>query len=209
VALAVGAILLGANVTTELLKPLLAEPRPGYLPSLATPALPGSWPSGHATAAMSLVLCCVLAAPARLRPLIAALGAMFAVAVCYAFLSLEWHYPTDVLGGFLVAAIWTLLGIAAVLTADERRRAAGKPAVADPPTDELGVLSRRPTIREALGPPSTALLAAIALALLVLIARPQQVVAYASVHKTFVVGAAVIGGLGMALATGVMLALRR
>ena len=62
-----------------------------------------SWPSGHATAAMSFALCAVLAAPARLRPLVAAVGAAFAVAVCYSFLALAWHYPSDVLGGFLVA----------------------------------------------------------------------------------------------------------
>src|SRR5512142_2692144 len=55
VALVIGVILLGANVTTQLLKPLLAEPRsvlPGEVPIGAV-----SWPSGHATAAMSLALC--------------------------------------------------------------------------------------------------------------------------------------------------------
>lgn len=195
VAVAIGAILLGANVTSQLLKPLLAQPRGALFPY--GPSL-GSWPSGHATAAMALALCCVLAAPARVRPIVASLGAAFAVAVSYSFLSLKWHFPSDVLGGFLVAGIWTLLGAAAVLVSDGRRS-----------TDSAIEPSRRATLGEALGPPSAALLGAIALAGLVLIARPHQVVSYAHLHKTFVIGAAGIGALGLALATGVMLTLRR
>src|SRR5947209_6237800 len=119
-ALAVGTILLGANVTTQLLKPLLAEPRAASLLGGVTPVAPASWPSGHATAAMALALSTVLSVPARVRPLAAALGAAFAVAVCYSFLTLGWHYPSDVFGGFLVAATWTLLGVGALLASDAR-----------------------------------------------------------------------------------------
>ena len=196
VALTIVAILLGANVTTELLKPLLSLQR-SY--SLAGAPAAGSWPSGHATAAMSLALCCVLAVPGRLRPAAAAAGAVFAIAVSYSFLSLEWHYPTDVLGGFLVAGIWTLLGIAAIWST-ERGRPDGLPQ-----SDH----TTAPTLWEALGPPAVALLAACALTALVLIARPHQVVSYARVHEAFVIGAAAIGALALTLATGVMLTLRR
>ncbi len=196
VALTIAAILLGANVTTELLKPLLDVHR-SYSPP--GPPSAGSWPSGHATAAMSLALCCVIAAPGRLRPAVAALGAVFAIAVSYSFLSLEWHYPTDVLGGFLVASIWTLLGIAAIWTGYSRR-GRRRPEAAS---------ASRPTIWEALGPPSLALLAAVMLALLVVIARPHEVVSYARLHEAFVIGAGAIGALALTLATGVMLALRR
>lgn len=199
IALAVAAILIGANFTTELLKPLLAAPRPNNL--LTT--LPGtdaigaaSWPSGHATAAMSLALACVLAAPGRLRPFVAAAGAVFAVAVSYSFLALAWHYPTDVVGGFLVAAIWTLLAVAAVMIADARA-----------PEARTGGLAQRLPIREALGPPSAALLAAFALAVVVAVARPAEVASYARLHTAFVFGAIAIGAAGLALATGVMLAL--
>jgi hypothetical protein len=41
------------------------------------------------------------------------------------------------------------------------------------------------------------------------IARPQQVADYASAHEAFVLGASAIAALALALATGVMLALRR
>ncbi len=114
VALAVAAILLGANLTTQLLKPLLAEPREANLLGGFSPVGPASWPSGHATAAMSLALTCTIAAPTRLRPYVAAAVAAFAVAVSYSFLTLGWHYPSDVFGGFLVAGIWTLLGVASL-----------------------------------------------------------------------------------------------
>jgi membrane-associated phospholipid phosphatase len=195
-ALAIVAILLGANVTTQLLKPLLAQPR-APLAGLPTPA-PASWPSGHATAAMSLALSCVLAASPRFRPLVVALGAGFAVAVSYSFLTLGWHYPSDVFGGFLVAGIWTLLAVAAVFTANARR-----PQVA------ASELVQRLSIREALGPPSAALLGALGLALVVVVARPEAVAAYARAHEAFVVGASAIAAPGLALATGLMLALRK
>jgi membrane-associated phospholipid phosphatase len=197
-AVTIGAILLGANVTTQLLKPLLATPRAADLLAGGKPVSPASWPSGHATAAMALALCCVLAVPARLRPLAATLGAAFAVAVSYSFLSLEWHYPSDVIGGFLIAATWSLLGVAALLIADSRRRS---PAV--------GELSARLSLRETLGPPALTLAGAVLLALLVVFARPHQVVSYARLHHTFVVGALAIAGAAMALATGVTLVLRR
>jgi len=198
VALAIVAILLGANVTTQLLKPLLAAPRPRLTPGAGTPSA-ASWPSGHATAAMSLALCLVLAVPARMRPFAAALGAAFAVAVSYSFLALEWHYPSDVLGGFLVAVVWALVAAAAVLTAQQRT--SGR-ATASPVEGGL-------TVREALGPPAAAALAAVALAAMVAIARPTAVVSYARLHEAFVMGAAAIAALGLALATAVMLALRR
>ncbi len=219
VAVAIGAILLGANVTTQLLKPLLAEPRSSAgLPSFTSGPASASWPSGHATAAMSLALCAVLAASARYRPVVAALGAAFAVAVSYSFLSLEWHYPTDVLGGFLVAGIWTLVAAAAVYTVEAKRvpraRAApagavgGTPGAAGGAAGATSTVAPRQPLREALGPPSAALIGALALALLVVIARPHAVVSYAHLHKAFVIGAIAIGALGLALATGVMLALR-
>jgi hypothetical protein len=44
---------------------------------------------------------------------------------------------------------------------------------------------------------------------LIVLARPREVYAYAHTHEAFMVGAAAIAALGLALATGVMLALRR
>jgi membrane-associated phospholipid phosphatase len=194
-AIAIGVILLGANLTTHILKPLLAAPRPSdgnqwWLPGR------GSWPSGHATASMTLALCTVLASPGRLRPVAAALGGAFAVAVTYSFLVLGWHYPSDALGGFLVATIWTLLGVAGVeiVQAHPRRR-----------TERGGALDTA----HALTPPALALFAALIVAEVVVLARPDAVLSYGDAHRWFVVGAAALGALGLSLSTGVMLTLRR
>jgi membrane-associated phospholipid phosphatase len=196
VALAVAVLIVDANLTTQVLKPLLASPRT----AASLPIAPASWPSGHATAAMSLALSALIAAPSRLRPHVAALGAGFAVAVSYSFLTLDWHYPSDVFGGYLVAATWGLLVVGALFWADARwpRAAPRGPA-------RGGAVS----VRSALGPPAAWLLGAGALAALIALARPHAVVTYARAHETFIAGAGAIAALGLVLATGLMLALRR
>lgn len=193
-------VVLGANETTQLLKPLLASPRglPDWHPVDAA-----SWPSGHATAAMTLALCSIVAAPARRRPAVAAAMAAFAVAVCYSFLELAWHYPSDVLGGFLVAVIWTLLGIAALTIVEARR------AVAPARSGTVRRAGMAVSVLQVLRPVA-AMLAVVALALgVILLARPQPVIDYARAHETFVLGAGAIGLLGLMLSSGLTLMLRR
>jgi membrane-associated phospholipid phosphatase len=111
IALALVVVLPAAPLSAELLKPLLAHSHDSVAYQWVGPA---SWPSGHATAAMTLVLCALLAAPHRLRPLIAALGCGFAVAVGCSLLILAWHMPSDVLGGYLLATLWVSLAVAAL-----------------------------------------------------------------------------------------------
>ena len=107
-ALAVGIVLAGTGLTTQALKHLLAEAR--YTPWLGFDQIQGaSWPSGHATAAMALALCAVIAAPPRLRTAIALAAGGATVCVSYATLALLWHYPSDALAGLLVAGLWVSL----------------------------------------------------------------------------------------------------
>jgi membrane-associated phospholipid phosphatase len=198
VAVTIGLIMLGANETTQLLKPVLAGPRlpvPGVYLSAAT------WPSGHATAAMSLALCAVIAAPARRRPVVAAIMAVFAIAVCYSFLELGWHYPSDVLGGFLVATTWTLLGVAGLSLYEARR--SSRPARFRP--EPAAAFS----LGQAFAPVAAILSAALAFAGVIVLARPHEVIDYARAHETFMVGAFGIGALGLTLAYAIMLMLRR
>lgn len=199
VAVTVGMIMLGANLTTQLLKPLLAASRMVPVHGLAIKA--ASWPSGHATAAMALALCSVLVAPARLRPIVGALMAAFAVAVSYSFLELGWHYPSDVLGGFLVAVTWSLLGVAALYGLGRRR--SGRPTLADAPP------GGRVSLAGALAPAAILITAAVVLAGIVAVARPHAVLTYLGAHSAFVVGAAAIAVCGLSIATAATLALRR
>jgi membrane-associated phospholipid phosphatase len=113
-ACAVAVTLVGANLTTLVLKMVLPEPRTASLLGIASPVPYPRWPSGHATAAMALVLALVLAAPARLRIVAAGAGAVLASAVGYSLLALGSHLLSDVFAGFLVAAAWSLLALAGV-----------------------------------------------------------------------------------------------
>lgn len=113
-------VLLGAtSVGSQVLKALLAHPRPGH-PTAVGPVVPDSFPSGHATAAMSLALAGVIVAPPRLRPLIGVVGGAAALAVGFSIVLLGWHFPSDVVGGYLLAAATSLGVVTAVRAADAR-----------------------------------------------------------------------------------------
>jgi membrane-associated phospholipid phosphatase len=111
VALAVAVLLPLAPLTAELLKPLLAHHHDQVGPRYIANA---SWPSGHATAALTLVWCALLVAPPARRRLVALLGGTFALAVGVALLVLAWHMPSDVVGGYLLATFWAALAFAAL-----------------------------------------------------------------------------------------------
>ena len=135
---------------------------------------------------MTMALCAVLAAPPRLRPTVAALGSAYALAVAYAILTLGWHFPSDVFGGYLVASTYVLVAIALVNASELRwpsRR--GAEAAARPADVVPAVL--------------VGLVAAGAAAGLAL-ARPHQLFGYAAGHTTFVVGALAIAGLAALIA---------
>lgn len=117
-AVAVVAVMALAPLTSELLKPLLAH---GHVHAGGIFIDAASWPSGHATAAMALALSAVLVTPARWRPLVGALGAVFVAGVGVALLILAWHMPSDVLGGYLVATLWMALAVAALRLLERRR----------------------------------------------------------------------------------------
>jgi membrane-associated phospholipid phosphatase len=117
-ALVVTAILAAANLVTQWLKPALAAPRmDGPLPS-GEQVVAASWPSGHATAAMALALCAVLAVPPAWRLVTAVAGGLFAIAIAYSVVLLGWHMPSDALGGFAVAGAAAGLGVAALRAAE-------------------------------------------------------------------------------------------
>jgi membrane-associated phospholipid phosphatase len=190
-------ILLGANLTTQFLKPALADHR--FSSAIAdTHIAAASWPSGHTTGAMSLALCAVLVSSSRLRPLVAALGGLFAVAVGYSTLVLSWHLPSDVFAGVLVAGLWTMLGVAALWAAAARwpeRTGRGREAAL--------------RVGEAITPSALAAIAATACAGALALARPGAAVAYAHAHTVFVAGAVAIALLGAILAASLAVALRR
>lgn len=118
-AVAAGLVVLGANITTQVMKGRLD--RPALTDAWWDGA--GSYPSGHATVAMSLAMALVLVAPAALRLPFAVAGGAYALGVGVAVIGLDWHRPSDVLGAYLVAAAWTGLAVAALTLWPDRVRA--------------------------------------------------------------------------------------
>ncbi len=116
-ALAVALVMWLAPLSTETLKPLVAHTHDSVG---GVHIVAASWPSGHSTAALTLGLCAVLVAPARLRGLVAAGAGLFAVTIGVSLLIMAWHMPSDVLAGYLVAIFWAAMAVAGLRAAERR-----------------------------------------------------------------------------------------
>jgi len=118
--LAAGALVVvaGANITTQLLKKVvLSRPDFGY-------GVTNSFPSGHTTVVTSLVLAVLLVAPRSARWLVELAGSVCVAVIGVGTVVNSWHYPSDVIGGLLVALVWglaVLAAISAVEPVDPRR----------------------------------------------------------------------------------------
>jgi membrane-associated phospholipid phosphatase len=125
IARAVAAVaLVGLSVASaELLKHGLAH-IPGALVSGRLP----TFPSGHTAVAVSLGLALVLASPSVLRPVAALVGAAYAAAVGFSLVVLGWHFPSDVIGSFLLCGFWASV-VGLVLGSRTRRPAVSVPGV--------------------------------------------------------------------------------
>lgn len=106
-ALVAAGVLVGANVTTRVLKYwVLDRPELGHGPEFNT------LPSGHTTAAASVAAAVLLVVPPRARPWAAVLGAGYGAATGVSTLIGQWHRPSDVIAGLLVVLLWGALGCA-------------------------------------------------------------------------------------------------
>jgi membrane-associated phospholipid phosphatase len=182
-ALAVGAVLVATGVSSQALKHAFAEQR--FAPWLGFGQIDAaSWPSGHATAVMTLALCAVLVAPPAWRGVVALLGGAFAIGVAYATLALAWHYPSDVLAGFLLAGFWVSLAAAVVQRVEPDGVDAGRAV----PWERLAVCG------------GVGALGAAAL----VVAASEGVAQYATARTTLVAGALTIAALALALVTSVV-----
>jgi membrane-associated phospholipid phosphatase len=95
----------GATISAEALKFGL-----GHLDAFGWETLrghPGSFPSGHVTVALVVVLAALLAgASGGRRTAIALIGGLYTASVATAVVLLRWHLPSDALGGALLAVAW-------------------------------------------------------------------------------------------------------
>jgi membrane-associated phospholipid phosphatase len=199
-ALGVVGLLAGTSVGSQSLKALLAHPRPDSFTGIAH-LYPGSFPSGHSTAAMALALAGVMVAPPRLRPLAAVVGGAVALAMGFSVVLLGAHFPSDVVGGYLFAAGASLCVVAALRSAEARWPAAsGRRLVS-------GVTKG---IAEA-GVATVGVTGAVVVGIVALmgLARLPQIADYAQQHPAMALVAPAMAAASAVVVGGVTLALRR
>lgn len=108
---AVISLIFGAIITNLLLKNIVARPRPfteiqGLVPLITKPT-DFSFPSGHTTASFAVALVMLWMLPGKYGIPAVVLAALIAFSRLY----LGVHYPTDVLAGFLVALMGSILSV--------------------------------------------------------------------------------------------------
>ena len=124
-ALVAAGVLVGANVTTRVLKYwVLDRPELGHGPEFNT------LPSGHTTAAASVAAAVLLVVPPRARPWVAVLGAAYGGATGVSTLIGQWHRPSDVVAGLLVVLLWGALGCAVLALGVDTSSATHPPTAA-------------------------------------------------------------------------------
>jgi undecaprenyl-diphosphatase len=115
------ALVAGTALLVQALKLLLSHPRYQPVPDLSQEGLTvfpvaSSFPSGNSAGALSIAFAFVFVMPDRWRRPTAVVGIVFTLSVSAGLLALNYHFPSDVLGGWLVAAGWCFvlltLGIA-------------------------------------------------------------------------------------------------
>lgn len=177
----------GAEVAGLALKALLAHPR--YQALLGPQRLSAdSFPSGHSTTAMSIALAAVLVTPRRWRLFAALGGACSALATGISLVILGLHYPSDALGGFLLAGCFGLLAVAALRATSS--------------DSQTGAISAWPFARlsGAAGGALGLAICAVALGgLIVMLTRADELISYAAVHTSAVVAAIAIAAASVGL----------
>jgi len=189
IALLVVALVGLTSVSGQLLKALLAHPRPEGLSDGAVVAQE-AFPSGHATAAMALAIALVVVVPGRLRAAAAIAGVGLAVGVSFSLVVMGQHFPSDLAGGFLLATGWAcallaLLRLAAG-RAPDRTRAERWAAPMRMAVDRVAAVG--------LGAALLAMSLIAAGVVLVAVLRLPDFAQYAQDHTAFV---AVAGALGL------------
>lgn len=124
-ALLVAAGVGGAALMNIILKSIFDRPRPDLWEWLVVETH-FSFPSGHATASMALAIV-VVALLWKTKWRIASMigAAMYILSIGFSRLYLGVHYPTDILGGWLLGAAWVLLVIGVIFAFRQRKAVKG------------------------------------------------------------------------------------
>lgn len=112
--IAAGGVMLGANVTTQVMKLLMAHPRVQGAVGVSYP-IEIHYPSGHATAAISAAFGLWLVTPPRWRGWAVIFGGGYAAVVSLGVLVAGWHFVSDVIGAAFVVGFWACSALAVLV----------------------------------------------------------------------------------------------
>jgi membrane-associated phospholipid phosphatase len=116
-AIAAATVILGANVTTQVMKKVLLD-RPDLVGRPDPLGLLNSFPSGHSTVAMALAVGLVVVVPAAARPWAAFGGLVYATLVGAGTVTAGWHRPSDVAAAYLVVMVWAGVCLALLISTE-------------------------------------------------------------------------------------------
>lgn len=122
-------VLAGSNVSTLILKNYVLV-RPDIGIREVTPATLNSLPSGHATAAFSVVAALLFVLPRRWRLIVAVVGTVYATITALATMSAGWHRAADSMAAFLLVGVWSMVAAAVLVAAGGTRPAGDQPDTA-------------------------------------------------------------------------------
>jgi membrane-associated phospholipid phosphatase len=102
-AIGAGLLVLGTNVSVQLLKMRLDRPDLDGFPA------PNSFPSGHTAAAASVAFALILVLPHAVRGMVALIGAGYVTVIAIGTVWAEWHRPSDTVAALLIVLAWSAL----------------------------------------------------------------------------------------------------
>ncbi|MEX0748577.1 MAG: phosphatase PAP2 family protein [Candidatus Saccharimonadales bacterium] len=112
----------GAGVATTAIKLLVGRERPSLWERIVEETS-YSFPSGHAVGSMALAISLVVICwPTRWRWSVVIFSTLYVLIIGYSRLYLGVHYPTDVIGGWLLALAWAMTSGSLLYGYGRRRR---------------------------------------------------------------------------------------
>ena len=132
--LAMGLTTLVSAFASEILKSYFGRVRPDLVPHLDT-INNAAYPSGHANNAAVVYILFIMLVPQARHPMWQAVAALLILTTGLSRIMLGVHWPTDVIGGWMLG-IGFALAAAAVIAQREHRRTTAFPSILKP--DELG-----------------------------------------------------------------------
>lgn len=127
------ALIAGAGGLDLALKALLANPRYQPIP-LGSDAYPwkDAFPSGHSAGSLAMSLAFLSVVPLSWRRPTAVVGVAFTLYISFGVLVLNYHYPSDVLAGWLLTAGWWFALLAVFPDLETTSRPRGSPRGPEP-----------------------------------------------------------------------------